>query len=138
MTKITIKDGCVHIVMKGVHKILALKSSMNIPLGHIKSIEVRPPEAHDWFHGLKVGTNYPGVVTDGTFFSTNGTSFFNITDADKTIALHLHDETYQHVYVQAVDETPEALAQRIQQAVIAWLAEHPTEATQLLDHEKTI
>jgi len=55
----------------------------------------------------------------------------------KTIALHLHDETYQHVYVQAMDdETPEALAQRIQQAVIAWRAEHPTEDMQLLDHEK--
>lgn len=72
---------------------------------------VRPEEARSWFHGLRIGTNIPGVVTADTFYTGNGKVFYGLHDPEKTIAIELKDDSYQRV-ITAVDD-PEATAERI-------------------------
>jgi len=55
-------------------------------------------KAHGWFHGLRFGTNLPGVVTAG-----------------KTIALEIDHEFYKRVIVE-VEDSPEAAAAQIDAA----------------------
>lgn len=39
--------------IEGMHKFWACKSSLKIPLEHIESVQARPEEAQNWWHGWK-------------------------------------------------------------------------------------
>jgi hypothetical protein len=116
MAHLTLDDTHVHLRMTGLDRVLALKGELSIPLAHITAVNPRPPEAHSWFHGLKFGTNLPGVVTAGTFFIGDGFVFYDMHDPDKTIQLDLDHETYRRVIVQ-VEESPEEAVARIEAAL---------------------
>ena len=118
MAKITIADGTLTVTMQGIDKILALRGHVSVPLAHIRGVELRPEEARHLWHGLRVGTNLPGVVTAGTFFTGDGQVFYDVHDPDRTIAIDLADETYRRLIVDVDhDEGPEEVAQRIRVAL---------------------
>lgn len=115
MVEVAIEGENLHIRVQGLDRILALKSELTVPLAHIKSVTPRPREAHGWFHGLRLGTNLPGVVTAGTFLTGSGLVFYDVHDPDKTIAIDISHETYRRVIVQ-VDDSPEEVVERIEAA----------------------
>lgn len=85
-----------------------------MPLAHIRGVALRPEDARHLWHGIKLGTNLPGVVTAGTFLTGDGKVFYDVHDPDRTIAIDLADETYRRLIVEVdEDEVPEAVAQRI-------------------------
>lgn len=44
--------------VEGFDKLWSLRSRLEIPLAHIKSVRADPAVAHGWFHGWKLlGTN---------------------------------------------------------------------------------
>jgi hypothetical protein len=116
MAQLTIDDTHVILRMTGLDRILALKGELSIPLTHISSVIPRPTEAHNWFHGLRIGTNVPGIVTAGTFFTGDGLVFYDMHDPDKTIQIDLLHETYRRVIVQ-VEESPEEAVAKIEAAL---------------------
>jgi len=108
---IEIVDGNLHITMKGFDKILAVKSSLTIPLVHIQSIQIRPEEVYHIWHGLKIGTNFPGGITAGTFFQTDGQVFMEYRHEDRTVGITLTHETYKALYLEVPEnQTPEEFA----------------------------
>jgi hypothetical protein len=114
MAHITIDDGVLTVTMRGIDKILALRGNVSVPVTHIRGVEVRPEEARHFWHGLRIGTNIPGVVTAGTFITGDGKLFFDMHHADRTIAIDLESETYRRLVVEVdEDDTPEAVAERI-------------------------
>ena len=115
MVQMAIDGNALHLRVRGIDQILALRSELSVPLAHIRAVSVRPPEAHSWFHGLRFGTNIPGVVTAGTFLTGNGLVFWDVHDPDKTIALDIEHEFYKRVIVE-VDGSPEDAAARIEAA----------------------
>jgi hypothetical protein len=118
MAHITLADGVLTVTMRGIDKILALRGHVSVQLAHIRGVEVRPDEARRFWHGLRVGTNIPGVVTAGTFYTGDGAVFFDVHDPERAIAIDLADETYRRLIVQVDDDdTPEATAARIRAAI---------------------
>jgi len=115
MVQIAIDGETLHLRLRGIDQILALRGELSVPLAHIRAVTIRPPEAHGWFHGLRFGTNVPGVVTAGTFLTGDGLVFWDVHDPDKTIALDLDHEFYRRVIVE-VEDTPEAAAAQIDAA----------------------
>ena len=113
--KLAIEGENLHLRMTGLDRIFALKSELTIPLAHIQAVSSRPQDAHGWFHGLRFGTNMPGVFTAGTFLTGDGLVFYCVHDPDKTIALDIAHETYRRVIVQ-VEESPEEAVARIEAA----------------------
>src|SRR5437667_12247066 len=101
--------------LHGIAPILALRSELSVPLAHIRAVTIRPGEAHGWFHGLRFGTNLPGVVTAGTFLTGDGLVFWDVHDPNKTIALDIDHEFYKRVIVE-VEGSPEAAAAQIEHA----------------------
>src|SRR5579864_3829553 len=92
----------VHI--EGVDQFFALKSRLDVPLEHIARVDVRPAEARQVWHGLRVGgTNLPGVITAGRFLHQGQWAFWDVHDPDKAIAIQLHDEKYARLVI-GVDE----------------------------------
>jgi hypothetical protein len=116
MAHVVIEQDHLTIGITGLDRVLAFRSELRIPLAHIRGVEVRPPEALSWFHGLRMpGINLPGVVTAGTFYTGDGRVFYDMHDPHQTIALELDHESYRRVIVQVDD--PEAVAAAIQSAL---------------------
>jgi hypothetical protein len=98
----------VHI--RGVDKFFALASRLEVPLEHISSVEVNPADAHQIWHGLRVGTNLPGVITAGRFLESGQWAFWDVHDPDHAIAIHLHDDSYAKVVIGVDDPAAAAAA----------------------------
>lgn len=64
--EITPTSLIVHI--QGADKFFALKSQLEVPLEHIAGVDENVPEAHQVWHGLRLGgTQVHGVITAGRF-----------------------------------------------------------------------
>jgi hypothetical protein len=104
----------VHI--QGADRLLALKTQLEVPLQHIAGVDALVPEAHQVWHGLRMGgTNLPGVVTAGRFVQGGEWAFWDVHDPDRAIAIRLHDEHYAKLVV-GVDD-PVATASAISAAI---------------------
>lgn len=112
MVEVAIEGDRLHLRMRGIDRILALRSELSVPLAHIHAVTIRPAEAHHWFHGLRFGTNVPGVVTAGTFLTGDGLVFWDVHDPEKTIALDIDHEFYKRVIVE-VEGSPEVAKAQI-------------------------
>ena len=118
MAHLTIENGTLTVTMQGIDKILALRGHLSVPLAHIRGVDVRPPEAFAFFHGFKIGTNLPGVVTAGTFITAEGHVFYDVHDPERTIGVDLEGETYQRLIIEVdAGATPEDVAARIDGAI---------------------
>ncbi|HEX9247850.1 MAG TPA: hypothetical protein VF856_00045, partial [Gemmatimonadaceae bacterium] len=102
--------------VEGLHKLWSFRSRLDIPLAHIRAVEIDPEAARGWWHGLRVmGSNIPGVLTAGTFYQDGGIVFYDVHDPDRTILLELEHETYKRLIVEVED--PEATRQMIERAL---------------------
>jgi phage terminase large subunit-like protein len=107
--EITETSLVVHI--RGVDRLLALAARVDVPLQHVASVEVNPPDAHDAFHGWRMGgTNVPGIVTAGRFVQHGEWAFWDVHDPARCIAIRLHDESYARLVVGVDDPQGTAAA----------------------------
>jgi hypothetical protein len=118
MARIEIDGDSLRVDMVGLDKVLALKSSIEISLDHVRSAELAP-EAARGYHGLRLpGTYLPGVITAGSFFNGQWL-FFDVHDASKAVKIDLDHEHYAALIVEVPD--PETTVT----AVNAAIAAHP-------------
>ena len=116
VAEIQIDAGSVIVHIEGADRFFAMKSRLEVPLEHIASVEVNPPEGHSIFHGLKMGgPNVPGVITAGRLLQHGEWAFWDVHDPAKAIAIRLHDEHYAKLVI-GVDD-PSAAERRINAAI---------------------
>jgi len=116
MVDVTVAEGKLTLHVRGVDKLWALKSSLEIPLVHIGGVRADPEVARGWWHGFRMpGTNVPGVITAGTFYQHGKRVFWDVHHPDKTIVIDLHDEKYNQLIVEEAD--PQAAMRLIQNAL---------------------
>jgi hypothetical protein len=102
MARIEIDGDTLRVDMVGLDKVLALKSSIEIPLDHVRSAELAPEAAHG-YHGVRFpGTYLPGVITAGSFFNGQWL-FFDVHDASKAVKIDLDHEHYAALVVEVED-----------------------------------
>lgn len=90
--------------VEGIDKLWSLRSRLEIPLAHIKSVRADSTVAHGWFHGWKLlGTNMPGILTAGTFHQNGNNVFWDVHDPDRTIVLELEHEFYGQLIIEVHD-----------------------------------
>ena len=69
MVDINVENGRVHFDVQGWDKLWALRSRLEIPIEHIRTVRSDPEAAKGWWHGLRLaGTQMPGLLTVGTFY----------------------------------------------------------------------
>jgi len=109
MTDVEITASSLIVHVRGIDKILALKSQLEVPLSHVISAEIDPTveeEFRSLFMGLKApGTGLPGVIRAGTWYTGNGKAFWDVHDPQKTITIRLADETYSRLVIEVADPT---------------------------------
>lgn len=104
MVEISIAEGTLTLHVKGADKLWAFKSTLEIPLAHIAGVGPGAELARGWWHGIKFpGTNMPGVITAGTFYQHGDVIFWDVHDPENTIAIDLHDDSYDQLIVEVAD-----------------------------------
>jgi len=104
MVDITVSGDRVHFEVKGWDRFWALKTELDIPLSHIKSVRADPDAARGWWHGFRLpGTDIPGIPTAGTFYQGDGFVFYDVHNYDNTIVLELDHDDYQRMIVEVAD-----------------------------------
>jgi hypothetical protein len=104
MVTISVEGSELILEVQGLDKLWSLRSRLQIPLAHVRSIRPEPEAARRWFHGLKLaGSSIPGILTAGTFYQTGGLVFWDVHDPEGAIALELSDERYQRLIVEVAD-----------------------------------
>ena len=105
MVTIAIADGRIELAVQRWDQLWSLRSHLTIPLDHVKSARIDPNAAAGWWHGLRLGgTNIPGLLTAGTFYSADdGLVFFDVHDPSRTVVLELEHEHYRRLVVEVED-----------------------------------
>src|SRR5256885_3243920 len=116
MVNISIAGDRIHLDVEGIDQLWSLRSHLEFPLAHIRSVRVDPEAARGWWHGLRLmGSQIPGVVTAGTFYEDGGIVFYDVHDPDGTIVIELDHERYKRLIVEV--EAPEKTATMIESAI---------------------
>lgn len=116
MAELEIEADALVVHIRGLDQFFALAAKLEVPLSHIARVEAKPAEAHQFWHGLRMGgTNLPGVITAGRFLQAGQWAFWDVHDPDHAIAIYLHDERYARLVI-GVDD-PQASAQTLAAAI---------------------
>src|SRR6516225_9698567 len=104
MVDISITDDHLHLEVKGLDKLWAFKSQLDIPLRHIRGVKHDPESVSGWWHGIKlIGTNLPGALTAGTFYQHGQCVFWDVHDPARSIIIELQDERFGQLIVEVDD-----------------------------------
>jgi len=108
MVKISIESDKAVFEVEGWDKLWSLRSRLEIPLSHIKSIYADPEPAMGWFQGLKIaGTDVPNIFRAGTFYQQGELVFWDVHEPEKTIVIELAHERYKKLIVEVEDTKQE-------------------------------
>ena len=117
MVNVSIVGDRVHFEVEGWDKLWALKSSLEIPLAHIRAVRADPEPARGWWHGVRMpGTQVPGLITAGSFYQSEGFVFYDVQDPEGTVVIDLDHEHYHRLVIEV--ENPDDVVKRLR-AVIA-------------------
>ncbi len=104
--------------VRGMDKVWALTSRLEIPLAHIADATVDSAMAREGPQGLRLpGTDVPGVIAAGTFFQADGRVFWDVHNPANAIVIHLHDDHYRGLVIEVDD--PQAAVGAITRAALA-------------------
>ncbi|CAL9444218.1 hypothetical protein SUDANB171_02296 [Streptomyces sp. enrichment culture] len=91
------------VVIEGLHKVWALKSSLTIPLANVRGATVDPGMIAEPKGIRAPGTRVPGLITAGTFHLHGEKVFWDVRDPAKTVVVELADEEYARLVLQVDD-----------------------------------
>jgi len=116
LVDLEIAEGKLILHVRGVDKLWALKSSLEIALIHIAGARADADAARGWWHGIRMpGTNIPGIITAGTFYQDGKRVFWDVHHPNNTIVIDLHDDSFNQLVVEVAD--PQAAVELIQAAL---------------------
>ena len=113
MAKVELTEKALIVHVRGMDRLWALKSRLEIPLSHVVGAEVDPGLARECHKGIRAGgTHVPGVITAGTFYQEGERVFWDVHDPEKTVVIQLRNERYARLVIEVED--PRATAAAIQ------------------------
>lgn len=107
--------------LHGIDRLLALRSSVSVPLAHVVGVREHAAEAR--FDeavrdsGRGIGTFVRGRIAAGSLRLPDGRSFYDVRDPRRAIVVDLRSESFEHLVVQIDGEAPEVAASRIRDAL---------------------
>jgi hypothetical protein len=108
MVEIRVESGRAIFEIEGTHKLWALRSSLSIPLEHIKGVAVDPDPPMGFLGAVKLmGTDVPHLFRAGAFYQVQdeGVVFWDVRHADHCIVLDLEHEHFKRLYLEV--ESPD-------------------------------
>jgi hypothetical protein len=120
MVRIEIKGASLEIQVQGVHKLWALKSSLEVPLADVRDVRHDPERARRALPGLRMpGTHVPYFYTAGTYYQADfRPDFWTVRDPERAIVIQCREgAAYDEIIVEVED--PEAAIATVRGALDA-------------------
>jgi hypothetical protein len=118
MAKVTVKDGMLRLKLKGIDRVLAFRSRLEVPLAHVTgaSIYTDIGSKHPWLGvGASPGAAYPDARVVRGMWQQADWVFWDVHDVEKAVVIELADEHYARLVVEVED--PQAVVTDIKQAI---------------------
>jgi len=116
MVELRIDGETLVLTVKGLDKLFALKSKLEIPLENVAGAHADPKIARGWWKGIRApGTHIPGVIVAGTFYQADKKIFWDVHNPERTIVIDLKDERYDQLIVEVKD--PDLAVELIERAI---------------------
>ncbi len=116
MAEILVEEDCIVVHVRGVDRILALTTRLEVPLAHVLGAAPDEVEAKRWWHGVREpGVDVPHVLTAGRFLEHGDLVFWDVRGPEGAIAVELRHEQYAKLVI-GVDD-PATAVERINAAV---------------------
>lgn len=103
MTEVEIAGDSLIVRVKGLHKLWAFKSGLEIPLGHVAGAAPYRDVALEPGAIRVLGTGFPGVISAGLYRRKGEWEFWDVMDEGKVIVVELTDERYSRLVVEVAD-----------------------------------
>jgi hypothetical protein len=104
MVVISVRGDKLRLQVKGLDKLWAMRSRLDIPLGAVRSARVDPEVARGLWKGVSApGTHIPGFIIAGTFYQDDKRIFWDVKDPEKTVVIELAGQRYDQVIVEVAD-----------------------------------
>ena len=117
MAEVELTEDTLVVHVKGMDRIFALTSRLDIPLSHVMGAQVDPELGHpEWWKSLRfTATHIPWVVSAVTFNQEGERVFWDVRDPERVVVIQLRDERYARLVIGVED--PPATVRAIQEAV---------------------
>jgi hypothetical protein len=104
VAEVELAEDTLSIHVRGMDRLWALRSLLEIPLSHVAGAEADPGAARGWWEGIRSGgTHVPGVITAGTFHQEGERVFWDVHDPEKAVMIRLRDERYARLVIEVED-----------------------------------
>jgi hypothetical protein len=104
MVVISVRGDKLRLQVKGLDKLWAMRSRLDIPLGSIRAARVDPEVARGLWKGVSApGTHIPGFIIAGTFYQDDKRIFWDVKDPEKTVVIELVGQRYDQIIVEVSD-----------------------------------
>ena len=122
MATLELTDHTLHVTIEGIDKVLALRSSIRVPLAQIVGVTARPDITELMYMPVGaqfLGVHDPGKVLAGRLTLADGTGvvFCDVRDAQHALAIDLHHHEYKRLLIEVSGQTPEQARASIEAAV---------------------
>jgi hypothetical protein len=127
MVVISVRGDKLRLQVKGLDKLWAMRSRIDIPLAAVVGVRADPEVARGLWKGVSApGTHIPGFIIAGTFYQDDKRIFWDVHDPDKTVVIELRGQRYDQIIVEVGD--PAAAVAQIESAVAARPPQEPEPA----------
>ena len=116
MVDLTVKGDRLSLQVKGLDRLWAMRSRLDIPLASVRAARVDPRVARGLWKGVSApGTHIPGLIIAGTFYQDDKRIFWDVHDPDKTVVIDLVGQRFDQLIVEVQD--PESVVKMIERAI---------------------
>ncbi len=117
MARVTVTDDTLTVEVKGLDKLWAFKSRLEIPLANVRGATRDPGIVHEPKGIRAPGTHIPGVIVAGTYHRGGERVFWDVKNPDKAVVIELAGERYARLVVEVDD--PRATVDLVRRVVRA-------------------
>ncbi|MBB5956817.1 hypothetical protein FHS29_003410 [Saccharothrix tamanrassetensis] len=103
MAQVHIDGDNLVVVIEGMDKLWALKSSLTIPLANVRGATADPGMVKEPKGFRAPGAHLPGVIVAGTFHINGDRVFWDVRNPAKAVVIELADERYARLVLQVDD-----------------------------------
>lgn len=116
MVQLIVKGDTLRLQVRGLDRLWAMRSRLDIPLAAVRSVRADPTVARGIWKGVSApGTHIPGLIIAGTFYQDDKRIFWDVHDPERTLVIELAGQRFDQLIVEVRD--PESAVKMLQEAI---------------------
>jgi hypothetical protein len=116
MVDVTVRGDRLWLQVRGLDRLWAMRSRLDLPLASVRSVRFDPQVARGVWKGVSApGTHIPGLIIAGTFYQDDKRIFWDVHDPAKTVVIELIGQRYDELIVEVQD--PDAVVKLLEGAI---------------------